>query len=140
MKFTIQTDGGARGNPGPAGIGVVILDEAGKVLEEHAEYIGVTTNNQAEYRAVILGLERTIALGANAADVVTDSEFLVRQMTGKYKVKHPEIAKRFLEVKNLEAKLGGRVKYRHVRRELNKHADRLSNEGMDKGMGRGRAR
>lgn len=134
MKFTIQTDGGARGNPGPAGIGVVILDEAGKVLEEHADYIGVTTNNQAEYRAVILGLERAIALGANAADVVTDSEFLVRQMTGKYKVKHPEIAKRFLEVKNLETRLGGRVKYRHVRRELNKHADRLSNEGMDRGQ------
>ncbi|MFH1620809.1 MAG: ribonuclease HI family protein [Patescibacteria group bacterium] len=133
MKLTIQTDGGARGNPGPAGIGVVVLGEDGEVLEEHAEYLGVTTNNQAEYRAVILGLERAVALGATEVQVMADSELLVRQMNGEYKVKNPDLAKRYLEVKNLEVRLGGKVKYRHIRREQNKHADKLSNIAMDKG-------
>jgi len=133
MKLTIQTDGGARGNPGPAGIGVVVLGEDGEVLEEHAEYLGVTTNNQAEYRAVILGLERAVALGATEVQVMADSELMVRQMNGEYKVKNPDLAKRYLEVKNLEVRLGGKVKYRHIRREQNKHADKLSNIAMDKG-------
>lgn len=136
MKLTIQTDGGARGNPGPAGIGVVVLNEHGKVLEEHAKYLGVTTNNQAEYKAVILGLERAVALGATSVEVIADSELIVRQASGEYKVKHPELAKRFLELKNLETRLGGHVRYRHVRREQNKHADRLSNIAMDEGSGR----
>jgi ribonuclease HI len=131
MKLTIQTDGGARGNPGPAGIGVVI-SEGSRTLEEHAEYLGVTTNNQAEYRAVILGLERAVALGAKDVEVVTDSELLVKQANGEYKVKNPDIAKRFLEMKNLCTRIG-RVKFRHVRREYNKRADELSNIAMDKG-------
>lgn len=135
MKLTIQTDGGARGNPGPAGIGVVILDESGKVLEEHAKYLGKTTNNQAEYQAAILGLQRAVALGAKSAEVVADSELLVKQARGEYKVKNPDLARRFLELKNQETLLGGRVAYRHVRREQNKHADRLSNQAMDEGMG-----
>ncbi|MFA4954736.1 MAG: ribonuclease HI family protein [Patescibacteria group bacterium] len=133
MKLTIQTDGGARGNPGPAGIGVVILDETGKILEEHAEYLGVTTNNQAEYYAVILGLKRAVDLGAEAVEVVADSELLVKQARGEYKVKNLDLAKRFLELKNLETQLHGRVSYRHVRREMNKHADKLSNQAMDEG-------
>jgi ribonuclease HI len=137
MKIIIKTDGGARGNPGPAGIGVVVEDEKGNVLEEHAKYLGITTNNQAEYRAVIVGLERALVLGATSVEVLADSELLVRQANGEYKVKNPEIAKRYLELKNLETRLGGHVKYRHVRREYNKHADKLSNEAMDKGMGRG---
>jgi len=135
MKVIIQTDGGARGNPGPAGIGVVVLDESGKVLEEHAKYLGKTTNNQAEYQAAILGLQRAVALGADSAEVVADSELLVKQAKGEYKVKNPELARRFLELKNQETLLGGRVSYRHVRREQNKHADRLSNQAMDEGMG-----
>lgn len=135
MKLTIQTDGGARGNPGPAGIGVVISDEAGKILEEHAKYLGKTTNNQAEYQAVILGLQRAVALGADRVEVVADSELMVKQANGEYKVKNPEIAKRYLELKNLETLLGGRVSYRHVRREMNKRADALSNQAMDQGMG-----
>src|SRR5690349_12569170 len=98
MKLTIQTDGGARGNPGPAGIGVVILDEKGKVLEEHAKYLGVATNNQAEYKAAIFGLERAVALGATSVELVADSELLVKQASGEYKVKNPDIAKRFLEL------------------------------------------
>ncbi|MBI5655140.1 ribonuclease HI family protein [Candidatus Uhrbacteria bacterium] len=135
MKLIIYTDGGARGNPGPAGIGVAIYDESGKVLEEHAEYLGKTTNNQAEYRAVILGLQRALALGATSVEVRADSELMVKQANGEYKVKNPDLAKRFLELKNLEIQLGRRVSYRHVRREQNKHADALSNMAMDKGMG-----
>jgi ribonuclease HI len=135
MKLTINTDGGARGNPGPAGIGVSIKDEDGKELEGHAVYLGETTNNQAEYRAVILGLQRAVALKATEVEIVTDSELLVKQANGEYKVKNPDIAKRYLEMKNLCTKLG-RVKFRHVRREYNKRADELSNIAMDEGMGR----
>lgn len=136
MHLILHTDGGARGNPGPAGIGVVLTDTTGKILEEHAKYLGRTTNNQAEYRAVIFGLERACALGATFVDVMTDSELFVRHMAGTYRVKHPEIAKRYLEVKSLEAKLNGHVKYSHVRRDQNTHADMLANQAMDRGMGR----
>lgn len=133
LNLLIRTDGGARGNPGPAGIGVVIEDfDSGKVLEEHAEYIGETTNNQAEYKAVILGLTRAVALGAASVTIMADSELLVKQMTGAYKVKNPGIAQRFLDVRNLETQLGAPVHYRHVRREQNKEADRLANEAMDR--------
>lgn len=136
MKLIINTDGGARGNPGPAGIGVAIRDaETEKTLEEHAVYLGRTTNNQAEYRAVILGLERALALGAKEVEIVTDSELLVRQANGEYKVKNPDIARRYLEMNNLCVQIG-RVRFRHVRRELNKQADYLSNVAMDEGMGR----
>ncbi len=137
LNLIIRTDGGARGNPGPAGIGVVIEDaETGEVLEEHAEYLGETTNNQAEYKAVILGLDRAVALKASSVTVVADSELLVRQATGEYKVKNPGLAQRFLELKNREVLLGRRVKYRHVRREENKHADALANKAMDRGRAR----
>lgn len=136
MKLRIHTDGGARGNPGPAGIGVNITDaETHEVVEDHAVYLGVTTNNQAEYRAVILALERALALGAKDVEVVTDSELLVKQANGEYKVKNPDIAKRYLEMKNLCTQIG-KVKFRHVRREYNKRADELSNIAMDQGMGR----
>ncbi len=136
MKLIIRTDGGARGNPGPAGIGVVVEDEKGNVLEEHAKYLGVTTNNQAEYRAAILGLERALALGATSVEVVADSELIVRQANGEYKVKNPDLARRYLELKNLETRIGGHVRYRHVRREYNTHADALSNKAMDEGSGK----
>lgn len=136
MHLVIRTDGGARGNPGPAGIGVVIEDEKGQVLEEHAKFLGHTTNNQAEYQAVILGLQRAVALGASSVEVVADSELMVKQANGEYRVKNPDLAKRFIELKNLEIQLGRKVKYRHVRREFNKHADALSNKAMDQGMGK----
>lgn len=136
MKLTINTDGGARGNPGPAGVGVAIRDaETGETVEEHAKYLGQTTNNQAEYRAVILGLQRALALGATEVEIVTDSELLVKQANGEYKVKNPDLAQRYLEMRNLCIQIG-RVKFRHVRRELNKRADYLSNVAMDEGMGR----
>lgn len=132
-KLIINTDGGARGNPGPAGIGVVIRDaDTGETLEEHAKYLGKTTNNQAEYKAVILGLQRAVKMGASDVEVVTDSELLVRQANGEYKVKNPDIALRFLEMKNLCTQIG-RCRFRHVRRELNKRADYLSNVAMDGG-------
>src|SRR5512147_2085890 len=91
MHLTVRTDGGARGNPGPAGIGVVIEDEKGKVLEEHARFLGVKTNNQAEYEAAILGLQRAKKLGADSVKVFADSELLVKQAMGVYKVKHENI-------------------------------------------------
>lgn len=131
MFLRLQTDGGARGNPGPAGIGVVIKDINGTVVEQHAKYLGHTTNNQAEYKAVILGLERCVALGATEVEVVADSELLIKQATGDYRVKNPDLQIRFREMKNLEAQLK-KVKYRHVRREYNKEADALANEAMDR--------
>lgn len=136
MHCLIRTDGGARGNPGPAGIGVVIEDaETGKVLEEHAEYLGVQTNNQAEYKAVILGLKRCRDLGATQVEVAADSELLIKQANGEYKVKNPGLARCFHELKNLETHFS-KVSYRHVRREQNKAADALANRAMDQGMGR----
>ena len=134
MHCLIRTDGGARGNPGPAGIGVVVENaETGEVLEQHAQYLGHTTNNQAEYRAVILGLRRCLALGAKKVDVLADSELLIKQANGEYKVKNRELASRYLEMKNLETQIG-RVHYRHVRRAQNKAADALANQAMDQGM------
>ncbi len=133
MNLLIHTDGGARGNPGPAGFGVVIEDKAsGQVVEEHGIFIGHETNNQAEYRGAIFALERAVALGAQSVEIVSDSELLIKQARGIYKVKNSELAKRFLELKNLETRLCGRVTYTHVRREHNKKADELANKAMDK--------
>jgi ribonuclease HI len=135
-KFIINTDGGARGNPGPAGIGVVISDaETGQIVEEHAKYLGETTNNQAEYQAVILGLKRALHHGASEVEVVSDSELLIKQANGEYRVKNPDLAQRYLEMKNLCTQIG-RCKFRHVRREQNKRADFLSNVAMDHGQGK----
>ncbi len=89
MKLTVHVDGGARGNPGPAAIGVVVSDSEGEVVDEVAERIGVATNNVAEYRALLRGLERVRALGADEVSIVNDSELVARQLTGAYKVKHP---------------------------------------------------
>ena len=134
MHLIIYTDGGARGNPGPAGIGVHITDKAtGETVEDHAVFLGSTTNNQAEYRAAILGLQRGVELGAQSVEIVADSELIVKQARGEYKVKDPGLAQRYLELKNQETLLGGRVSYRHVARTHNKRADELANEAMDKG-------
>ena len=133
MKLQIYTDGGARGNPGPAGIGIVIIDlSTGKIVEQLSKYLGATTNNQAEYQAAILGLKRAVELNAQSVEIVADSELLIKQARGEYKVKNAELGKRFLELKNLEIKLGGRVQYRHIAREHNKRADALANQAMDR--------
>jgi ribonuclease HI len=133
MNLIIRTDGGSRGNPGPAGIGVVLENAAtNEVVETHAEFLGSTTNNQAEYKAVILGLQRAVLLGAKEVEVVADSELLIKQARGEYRVKNPDLALRFAELKALERQLP-RVSYRHVRREYNKVADALANQAMDEG-------
>lgn len=134
MYCVIRTDGGARGNPGPAGIGVVIEQgKSGEVLEQHAKFLGKTTNNQAEYQAVILGLQRCQVLGASEVDVYADSELLIKQAKGLYRVKEPGLKLRFAELKSLEMQFK-RVGYHHVRREYNKAADALANQAMDEGM------
>ena len=88
-RLVVHVDGGARGNPGPAAIGVVVSEPGGDVIDEVAERIGVATNNVAEYRALLLGLERAAALGAREVEIVNDSELVAKQLTGAYKVKHP---------------------------------------------------
>lgn len=133
MHLVIRTDGGARGNPGPAGIGVVIEDETGKVLEEHAKFLGVKTNNQAEYAAVILGLERAKHLGADSVEVVADSELVIKQANGEYKVKHVNTKPLYAQMRALVLQIGS-VKFRHVKRAENTHADALSNKAMDEGV------
>ncbi len=135
MRIRLYTDGGARGNPGPAGSGAVLLaldgeSEAG-VLREESKYIGETTNNQAEYMGLIIGLESARDMGALEVDVRMDSELIVRQLLGQYKVKQPELAKRFFEVKQLCMSFK-KVQFTHVPRAQNAHADRLVNEAIDK--------
>ena len=123
-------DGGARGNPGPAAIAAVVATPEGEVLEEIGETIGPATNNVAEYRALLLGIERAQALGASELDLVGDSELIVRQVKGEYKVKDPTLRELHAQVR---AALGGfdRWSIRHVRREHNAEADRLVNETLD---------
>ncbi|RLC38113.1 ribonuclease H [Candidatus Falkowbacteria bacterium] len=131
-KLIIYTDGGARGNPGPAGIGAVIYSENKKKLAEVSEYIGKATNNQAEYRAIIAGIEKAKEIGALELQFFLDSELAVKQLNREYKVKNKELAPLFVRVYN--ATLGfKKVTFTHVRREFNKEADKLANKAMDKG-------
>lgn len=130
-KLIIHTDGGARGNPGPAGIGAVVCDEEKNVIAEISRYIGETTNNQAEYRALLAGIEKAKEIGAEELSFYLDSELVVKQLNREYKVKNPELAPLFVKIwnKTLEFK---KVTFHHIRRELNKEADRLANEAMDR--------
>ena len=129
-RLVANVDGGARGNPGPAAIAAVVATPEGEVLEEIGETIGPATNNVAEYRALLLGIERAQALGASELDLVGDSELIVRQVKGEYKVKDPTLRELHAQVR---AALGGfdRWSIRHVRREHNAEADRLVNEALD---------
>jgi ribonuclease HI len=130
VKARLSTDGGARGNPGPAAFGYVLETEDGTVLAAHGEAIGVATNNVAEYRALLAGLQKALDLGVDEVDVVSDSQLLVRQMTGEYKVKNEALRKLSLEAAALARQLR-RVTYRSVPREHNELADRLVNEALD---------
>jgi ribonuclease HI len=130
LKLTVNVDGGARGNPGPAAIGAVVQDANGEVLEEHGERIGVATNNVAEYRALLLGIARAAELGANELELVGDSELIVRQVKGEYKVKDATMRELHSEVKRALRPFD-RWSIRHVRRELNAEADRLVNAVLD---------
>ena len=132
MKAKLSTDGGARGNPGPAAYGYVLEAEDGTVLDARGEAIGVATNNVAEYRALLAGLEKAAELGVDELEVVSDSELLVKQMTGEYRVKNEALRELSQEAARRARKLG-RVTYRAVRREHNELADRLVNEALDAG-------
>lgn len=132
MKLVVNVDGGARGNPGPAAIGVVVRDDSGEVLEERGERIGKATNNVAEYRALLLGIERARELGASELELIGDSELIVRQVKGEYKVKDATL-------RELHAEAGRALRpleswsIRHVRRAENAEADRLVNAALDGG-------
>jgi ribonuclease HI len=130
VKLVLHVDGGARGNPGPAAIGVVLAEPEGEVLDELAERIGVATNNVAEYRAVLRGLERARELGADEVEVFGDSELVAKQLTGAYKVKHPAMKPLHAQA---TAALGGfsRWRVRTVPRAQNVRADALVNAALD---------
>lgn len=130
MKARLSTDGGARGNPGPAAFAYVLEAEDGTVLEARGEAIGRATNNVAEYRALVAGLERAAELGATEVEVVSDSELVVKQMRGEYRIKNETLADLAAEARRAAARVG-RVTYRAVRREHNELADRLVNEALD---------
>lgn len=130
-KIIIYTDGGARGNPGPAGIGAVLFDEKNDLLAEISEYIGETTNNQAEYKAVIAAISKAEELGGEELDFFLDSELIVEQLNLRYKVKNEGLAPLFVKVFNGAQKFK-KVTYTHIPREKNKLADKLVNEAIDK--------
>jgi probable phosphoglycerate mutase len=130
MKARLSTDGGARGNPGPAAYGYVLEAEDGTVLDARGEAIGVATNNVAEYRALVAGLEKAVELAIDELEVVSDSELLVRQMKGEYKVKSETLRDLNDEAEALARRLG-KVRYTAVRREHNELADQLVNEALD---------
>jgi ribonuclease HI len=129
-KLTVNVDGGARGNPGPAAIAAVLRDLDGEVVEERGERIGRATNNVAEYKALLLGIELAAAQGASAVDLVGDSELIVRQVKGEYKVKDATMRELHAEVKRALADFD-EWSIRHVRREHNADADRLVNAALD---------
>lgn len=138
VKIIVHTDGGARGNPGPAGIGVVIADETHQKLAEVSEYIGETTNNFAEYEALIRGLEKAkelfgAKLRATDVEVRMDSELIVRQLGGAYKVKDPGLKEQFAKVARMRLEDFPSITFTHVRREKNAHADDLVNKAIDTG-------
>jgi len=131
-KLFIYTDGASRGNPRPAGIGIVICNESGKIIKEYEEYIGSATNNIAEYRALIKALELASSFPVSEIDCCSDSELMVRQLNGAYRVKNEKLGKLFLQVREKEKRFE-RVNYFHVPREEEhlKRADKLANLAID---------
>jgi ribonuclease HI len=140
-KYIIHTDGGSRGNPGPAAIGVVIEAADKSLKKEYSEYIGETTNNDAEYQAVIFALKKLKqlagkeAVGRASVEVHLDSELIERQLNGHYKIMDKTIQKHFLELWNLKVDFGD-VFFKHIPREKNRGADRLVNAALDKELNR----
>ncbi|MDD2757746.1 MAG: ribonuclease HI family protein [Patescibacteria group bacterium] len=130
MKLFIHSDGGARGNPGPAATGVVIKDETGETVAAFGEYLDEQTNNFAEYAALIAGLKKAKELGATEVDCVLDSELVVKQMRREYKVKEPGLQKKFIEAYNATMQFK-KVFFRHTLRENNKEADLILNKILD---------
>jgi ribonuclease HI len=130
VRARLSTDGGARGNPGPAAYAYVLEAEDGTVLAAHGEAIGVATNNVAEYSALVAGLEKAIEMGVSDLEVISDSELMVKQMRGEYRVKNEALKDLSAEASRLAREVGS-VSYTAVRREQNKLADRLVNEALD---------
>lgn len=128
-KIITYTDGGARNNPGPAGIGVVLYDENKKIIETHKEYIGEATNNQAEYRALVKALELAEKYSPRAIECFLDSELVVKQLNKEYKVKDPSLQVLYNQI--LDLAIFKNISFKHVRREQNKLADKLVNEAID---------
>jgi ribonuclease HI len=130
VKARLSTDGGSRGNPGPAAAAYVLEAEDGTVLDAHGQTIGVATNNVAEYRALVDGLRKAVELQVDDLEVVSDSELLVKQMRGEYRVKNKALIELSLEAARLARQIPS-VRYTAVRREHNELADRLVNEALD---------
>ena len=133
-RLTAYSDGASRGNPGPAAIGALVLDETGSVLERISERIGRGTNNEAEYRAAIAAVEAAIALGATSLELRMDSELVVRQYSGRYRVRNPALVRHYQRLDTLKRRLE-RLDLVHVPRELNREADRLANLALDTPVG-----
>jgi ribonuclease HI len=129
-KCTIYTDGASRGNPGPAAIGVILKDESGATVAQISQCLGVTTNNQAEYAAIIAGLEKAIELGIKNVQVKSDSELVVKQINGQYKIKHVALRPLYLKVVALTGQLES-FGIAYIPREKNRLADALANKALD---------
>jgi ribonuclease HI len=132
--WVVYSDGASRGNPGPASMGAVVIDPSGQVRHEVSETLGIGTNNFAEYRGLIAGLEAALALGAKRVDARTDSELLVRQAIGRYRVKNPGLIPLHNRLLGLRSRFD-EVVFRHVPRTQNKHADALANRALDQAAG-----
>lgn len=136
-KIILYTDGGSRGNPGPAAVAVVIQDEAGHIIKRYSKTVGVLTNNEAEYKALIFGLEKIKQLFGKKRikgieiEVKMDSEFLVKQLNGEYKIEQEHLFPLFIKIWNLRIDFG-KINFTYVPREDNKEADRLVNEELDR--------
>lgn len=138
-KIILYTDGGARGNPGPAGAGAALFDENGRTIKEASEYLGHRTNNYAEYRAVVMGLEMVAKhfgkaqCAAIEVLVRMDSELIQKQLTGEYQIKEETLFPFFIQIHNLRVSTFPHLSFSHVPRAENKRADALANEAMDRG-------
>lgn len=130
QPWVVYSDGASRGNPGPAAAGALVLDPAGRVCAEVSEPLGIRTNNYAEYLGLIKGLEAALACGARSVEVRMDSELLVKQATGVYRVRHPALIPLSIRVNDLRRQFDS-VAFKHVRREFNKQADALANRALD---------
>jgi len=131
MRLIAYSDGASRGNPGPAAIGALVLGEDGQPLAEISRHIGRGTNNEAEYRAAIAAVEAAMALGARSVELRMDSELIVRQYNGAYRVRNPALMRHFQRLAALGRQLD-RLELVHVPRELNRDADRLANRALDR--------
>ena len=130
QKCALYTDGASRGNPGPAGAGAVLLDQKGREIAARAEYLGRCTNNAAEYRALVMGLQMAVENGCNDLDIFLDSELIVRQLTGRYKVKNATLKPLFGQAQQLLQRFTN-FSVTHVPRAKNQRADQLANQGID---------